>query len=187
MTIRGLAAGVALTLAAATVSAAQTTSLESTAAAPQGTVSQTESDNLCAANCLYLLCRYYNVPVVYEDIRALLPSTSVGVSMLTLKATAEQLGFETRAVEAKFRDLALFAGPLILRTTYSDDPRFGHFVVFSRDTGNRGYRIYDPPLKPKLRQFSNAPADTDDKVQILILMPSSPPRRDVSPASESTN
>ncbi len=143
--------------------------------APAKSMSRAQLRQLCAANCLYLICRHHDVPMPYDDLKLLLAPSDLGVSMLHLKQTAEQLGFETRALKIGPRDLLLFRGPMIVRgVQHGGEGPFGHFIVMVPDASRQGCWIFDPPQASRWAEIHEPGPDDpeiDAQIEVLLLRP----------------
>lgn len=84
----------------------------------------------CAANCLYVTCRLFDLPIGYEKCFELLPRRESGNSMLELKEALEQQGLEVTAAKltaAKFAAAGVVQIPLTFSEATGD--KVGHYIV----------------------------------------------------------
>jgi len=132
-----------------------------------------DARKVCGVNCLYLLAKYYHLNVTYEDLHAVLAPDDLGSSMLSLRVVAEQLGFETRAIEVDGRDILKFSSPMIVRAVYAgqESPQLGHWVVVLPVASRGGVWVFDPPKKPTWRPVADTEPTVGKRAQVLLLSP----------------
>lgn len=143
----------------------------------QGAVAYSKFESRCGVNALYLICRYHKFDLSYEDIVSLLPTTDLGVSMLSLKEAAEEIGFDVRALDIDPVAMTTFHSPLIVRGTFrnSKDGR-GHFVVVLPDTSSDkpACWIFDPAKpwdKATRHEIKKPDSSANETIQVLVLQP----------------
>jgi hypothetical protein len=112
---------------------------------PQEGMTREQVGRLCAVNCLYVVCRYYNVGVRYDQLVELLQPTTLGVSVFTLREAAEGLGFQTMAVQIESEELLKFTSPVIVLLTPESNESVGHYCISLSDNGGDGFWLFDPP------------------------------------------
>jgi hypothetical protein len=100
----------------------------------------------CGVNCLYVISKYYNIDISYEELRLLLNPTQLGISMLTLKEVAEGLGYEVKALELSAKDIMRFSDLMIALFVPQDKQNIiGHYTVLIPMASKGGVWILDPP------------------------------------------
>ncbi|MFC1781741.1 cysteine peptidase family C39 domain-containing protein [Planctomycetota bacterium] len=120
--------------------------LESTAyAASQGIVVDeslmiTENEVNCGIQCLYLICRLYNVPADINDLLNTIPNNNDGTSMLDLKKAAENLGFFCCGYETNFEELKQLQLPAIVHL------KENHYMLLY-SIKSEVVKLADPPSK----------------------------------------
>jgi ABC-type bacteriocin/lantibiotic exporter with double-glycine peptidase domain len=130
-------------------------------------------NRLCGVNCLYLICKYYNVNINYSDLMNVLSPSDQGSSMLMLKKTAENLGFETRAIEISALNIIQFKNPLIALAQKKDKEGLqGHFLVVVPVSSKQGFWVFDPPNKVRWEEVKDADkAAKERRLKLLLLRP----------------
>jgi len=135
-------------------------------------IAKRDIDKWCGANCLYLICRYHGIDVSYEDIKVLLEPNELGVTIGAIKETAEQLGFDVRAVALDVADIGRLSDPMIVRATgVRRISPVGHFVVVAPDHDKGGLWVCDPPRKCRWYE-TNLPDQTGSHIEAIVLRPS---------------
>ncbi len=66
---------------------------------------QQEYTKDCGPTCLQMICKYYGKNISLEHLRNTTNYSKLGVSFLSIKITAEQLGFKTVAVKSTFSNI----------------------------------------------------------------------------------
>jgi ABC-type bacteriocin/lantibiotic exporter with double-glycine peptidase domain len=138
-------------------------------------VSRSEIDQTCGPYCLYLLCHYYEMEIDFGEIADLLPPGPKGVSLLSLKTVAEEIGFETRCLEVQAQHISLFRSPMIVRAPLKrGDGSMGHFVVVLPRPHDGGCWIFDPAkpsAKWKWAHIEEKGKDGERYFAVLLLLP----------------
>lgn len=66
---------------------------------------QQEYTKDCGPACLQMICKYYGKNISLEHLRSKTNYSKLGVSFLSIKIAAEQLGFKTVAVKSTFSNI----------------------------------------------------------------------------------
>ena len=121
----------------------------------------------CGSACLAMIARHYGCRTGAATIRWLCGNSKNGLSMLSLNKTAQNLGFETKAVRLSFDELCKKAPlPCILHWQQK------HFVVVYKITPNRIY-VADPAIgsvKYSYNEFNSKWVSTIDGDGFALLL-----------------
>ena len=77
----------------------------------------------CGAACLFMVCRYYGMRILFDEIDSLCVPTKEGMSMLGLKVSAQHLGFDCSVFKAPISVLSQIQLPCLLHWNQN------HFVI----------------------------------------------------------
>ncbi|WPV64031.1 peptidase domain-containing ABC transporter [Chitinophaga sp. LS1] len=91
----------------------------------------------CGPTCLRMIAKFYGKHYSTDTIRQVSGFSKLGVSLLGISETAEQIGFRTRGIQINYDKLQIVPLPSILHWNQK------HFVVLTRIT-NRYAIIADP-------------------------------------------
>lgn len=93
----------------------------------------------CGAACLSMICRHYGMHISLDEVDALCVPTKEGMSMLGIKASAQELGFECSAFKAPLLVFDKIQLPCLLHWDQK------HFVVLY-EIGRNGkkFKVADP-------------------------------------------
>ncbi|MGI9325535.1 MAG: peptidase domain-containing ABC transporter [Pseudomonadales bacterium] len=105
----------------------------------------------CGLACLSMLSHWFGKPVSLNQCREQGMITPRGVSLVTLRHAAGELGFHSRALRVSLPELRQFSTPVILHW------RLNHFVVLV-SAGRRSLLIYDPAEGRRRISWQNADA-----------------------------
>lgn len=129
----------------------------------------------CGATCLQMVLDYYGHACTLDEVEEFCPSTSQGVSMLSIDRAAQHFGLETTCCKVKTEQLTGISLPCILFWNQN------HFVVLYKIShilpGKTQYYVADPgkgrvsytESEIKTHWLSNK---SDDKGIVLLLRPS---------------
>lgn len=93
----------------------------------------------CGAACLLMVCRYYGMYMSLYDMDAMCVPTKDGMSLLGIKESAQNLGFECTALKAPLPYLNQIKLPCLLHWNQN------HYVVLFKVSKNgKKYTIADP-------------------------------------------
>ncbi len=95
----------------------------------------------CGVSCLISIVKYYGGYVTREYLREITKTTSEGVSVYSLVAASEKLGFEAKAVKGILNSNLKDSVPLIAHILV--DKQFGHFVIVTK-IEDKTITIMDP-------------------------------------------
>ncbi len=88
----------------------------------------------CGPTCLQMICKYYGKNISLEQLRNNSNYSKLGVSFLSIKLAAEQLGFKSVAVKSTFSNI-IENGTFPCILFWQEE----HFVVlFDKKKINRG-------------------------------------------------
>ncbi|MES3016635.1 MAG: cysteine peptidase family C39 domain-containing protein [Bacteroidota bacterium] len=97
----------------------------------------------CGIACLMSVMRYFKIPADYSTICELVRGREGGASMLDLKRSARESGFEAQAFQMSLPDLQKLNTPVILHTVNSKG--LNHFIVFYRyNPVKKAFMVGDP-------------------------------------------
>lgn len=122
----------------------------------------------CGIACLAMICAYYKKEYSLEFISRLCPATHVGISLLGLSKTAEQLGFKPIAVRIGIGRLTDMQGPCILHWNQN------HYVVLYKIKNGKRFYVADPGkglVVYRLDEFRKHWASSDGSGIALFLKP----------------
>ena len=94
-----------------------------------------ESD--CAAACITMVCKKYDKHVSMTKVRDIANVSSEGATLLSISYASEKMGFNTKAMQAKFEDLSSITLPAIIQ--WND---YHYVVLYEAD--KKGVVIADP-------------------------------------------
>lgn len=114
----------------------------------------TQHDSMqCGIACLAMICRYYGINYSISQLENLCHATNQGVSMLAIKSTAKEIGFNVSSFMAEIGELKDCKLPMIMHWNQN------HFVVLYKISKRyRKFYIADPGkglLTYSLDEFKN--------------------------------
>lgn len=105
----------------------------------------------CGAACLLMICRHYGMRISLDKMESLCIPTKEGMSLLGLRDTARDLGFECIAVKTSIPTLGRLHQPCLLHWNQN------HFVVLFKISKNgKKFTVADPGkgiVKYSLEEF----------------------------------
>lgn len=104
----------------------------------------------CGIACLQMICKYYGKDYSLDYLSKMCFASSVGVSLLDVSATADELGLHSICVRASIENLSNTTVPCILHWNQN------HFVVLYKVSKKRKFHVGDPGkglIKYNIEQF----------------------------------
>ena len=125
----------------------------------------------CGITCLQMICEYYNIKYSANFLSNLCYTTTEGMSMLSIRKAAIELGYECECGKINIIDIKYVQKPCILHWNQN------HFVVLYKVKKNRFY-IADPAkglVKYNLEEFKkhwvSTQSDGEEKGIAMFLEP----------------
>jgi len=126
----------------------------------------------CGIACLKMICRYYHKIYSLEYFSKICGSTTEGVSMLSIKKTASNIGLESECGKIALNSIKRINSPCILHWNQN------HFVVLYKVKKGKTFYIADPAkglVKYNLEEFKkhwvSTQSDGEEKGIAMFLEP----------------
>ena len=126
----------------------------------------------CGIACLKMICRYYHKIYSLEYFSKICGSTTEGVSMLSIKKTASNIGLESECGKIALNSIKRINSPCILHWNQN------HFVVLYKVKKGKTFYIADPAkglVKYNLDEFKkhwiSIQSDGEEKGIAMFLEP----------------